>query len=254
MQQTLFLARQIQFILIVYISQYMLNRQSDPTDVCTELTIESQPLACSERSDSQGKIGAFNTRSPAQSLRLRWTDADVAEPDVFAVVLQAEIAAELASFEVGEFVFGRVHDNDAVVHDAICCAAAVDFERVPLASGAADVLFRRRDGVDAAGKLVGLQVFVAVGGVVEDLNFGAGRCVRASLVGTVEWHAAVHAGVAAGFQFVFEPQVEVAELVLAAQPRTFLARADQRTVFNLPALRRVVAAALPAGEVVAVEE
>jgi hypothetical protein len=70
----------------------------------------------------------------------------------------------------------------------------------------------------------------------------------------IEWHAQVDARVTTGPQLVIEPQVEVAILLIAAEPGPFNPSANQQAVFNLPRVRRRAGHALPAVQIAAVEE
>ena len=90
-------------------------------------------------------------------------DAQVAEPDFFAVVLQAEKAFRQAAFQLGKGRFVGGDDHHAVVNHMVLRAEAVDLQRVPLADFTAHVLRRRGDRVQAARVLIRLELAVPPG-------------------------------------------------------------------------------------------
>src|SRR5262245_66558087 len=106
-------------------------------------------------------------------------------------------------------------------------ADAVDLHGAPGPQRAIDMLRGRGDGVDAAAVLVGLQVGVLLVRIVEQLNLRAGLLFAGlgPAVGAAAGHANIDAGVAARRQLVLEAEIEVAILLLAPQPRPFLAGA-----------------------------
>jgi len=113
------------------------------------------------------------------------------------------------------------------------------------------VLGRGGDGVEAAGVLIGLERTVALGAVVENLYLDSSAV---AVVGAVFRYADIDAAVAAGSQLIFEPEIEVVELLLAAEPGSFFAGADDRADLDLPAFFCGLTGAFPAGEGLAVKQ
>src|SRR5258705_12965508 len=66
--------------------------------------------------------------------------------------------------------------------------------------------------------------------------------------------ADVDAGIAAGLQFVVEPQIEVAVFLPAPEPGALLAGADSHLRFDFPTFGGVLSRPFPAGEVLATKE
>src|SRR5690606_5600166 len=128
-------------------------------------------------------------------------------------------------------------DYHAVERDTVAGAAAIDLHAVPLARLAAHPLGAGSDRIHAAAVLIVFELGVALGLVVENLHFDAGLILvsRLATVGAVLGYADIHARVAAGQQLVIQPHVEIAILLLGAEPRTLLAVAYQQAVFHVPA-------------------
>src|SRR5204863_2621574 len=124
-------------------------------------------------------------------------------------------------------------------------------ERIPFAGVFADVAGGGGDGIEAAGVLVGLDLTVTAGFVVEHLDFDA-RAV--AVVIAVLRHADIDAAVAARLELVFQSQIEIIELLLASQPGAFFTRTDDRAVFDLPTFFSRQPSALPAGARLAIEK
>jgi hypothetical protein len=98
---------------------------------------------------------------------LRRPNTQIAKPNFFAVVLQAEIPLLKALRQLGKFFLVGVENNNAIVRHAIRRAPAVDLHRVPLAGRTTDRLLRRCHQINAAARLSGLDRLIAGVTIVE---------------------------------------------------------------------------------------
>ena len=122
----------------------------------------------------------------------------------------------------------------AVVPGRDVLTSTVDLQRVPLANRTTHARVGSRDVIDRRRVLIVLQLEVPRRGVIENLDLESGRwqCVVVAMMVAVLRDADVHAAVASRRETVFEPQIEVVELLTAAQPRSLLSRADQQTIHH----------------------